>query len=89
MSKSNSKTSQETSLIDDIIAEMSQMELWDFVDPSDQAFWEEFFQIEDLLEVSDELDPPSFSISVENHKTGEVKTYSNIRLKSARKKVEC
>jgi hypothetical protein len=68
---------------------LDQPELWDLDDPRDQAFWEEFFHIEDLLSFTDELDPPTFSISVHNHQTGEVKTYSNIKLKSTRKKISC
>jgi hypothetical protein len=66
-----------------------QPEVWDIHDPRDQVFWEEFFKIEDMLSQTDELDPPTFSITVQNHQSGEVRTYSNIKLKSARKKVVC
>ena len=71
-----------------IFNDLEQLEFWDFNDPNDQAFWEEFFQIENLLEASDELDPPSFTISVQNQRNGEVKTYRNIRLKAVKSAIE-
>lgn len=75
--------------IDEIMKDLEQNDIWEMTDPNDQAFWEEFFQIEDLLEMSDELDPPKFTVSVHNHRTGVVKTYNNIKLKSTRKKIAC
>jgi hypothetical protein len=66
-----------------------QPDFWDVTDEADQSFWDEFFHLEDLLNVTDELDPPSFTITVQNHQTGEVKTYSNITLKSGKKKIVC
>ncbi len=75
--------------IDDLLKDLDQVDIWDMADPSDQAFWEEFFQIEDMLEMSDELDPPRFTVTVENHQTGTIKTFRNIKLKSVRKKTAC
>ena len=75
--------------IDDLINDLDQLEPWDLGDANDQAFWEEFFQIEDMLEETDELDPPQFTISVVNHQTGRVRTFDHIRLKSIRKKIVC
>ena len=80
----NSKK-QETDLITDYIG----LDAWEVLDQGDQHFWEEFFQIEELVSNTDELDPPSFTITVQNHQTGEVKTYKKIYLKSARKKTFC
>lgn len=71
------------------INSLEQPEVWDVQDPNDQSFWEEFFRIEELLNVTDELNPPTFSISVQNHQTGEVKTFSHIHLSSIRKKIVC
>jgi hypothetical protein len=73
----------------DQINHFDQPEVWDIMDPGDQSFWEEFFRLEELLETTDELDPPVFSISVQNHQTGEVRTFSHIQLKPARKKLLC
>jgi hypothetical protein len=73
----------------DHLAQLDQPEFWDICDPSDQVFWEEFFQIEELLDFHDELDPATFSITVQNHKTGQTRSYPHIRLQSARKKVRC
>jgi hypothetical protein len=92
MAKNHSKSSTppvKNSLPRDTFADMDQIDVWDIQDPNDQAFWEEFFRIEDMLSVTDELDPPSFSITVQNHQTGEAKTYQNIHLRPARKKVVC
>jgi hypothetical protein len=74
--------------IDKLLAS-DQPELWDIQDPGDQMFWEEFFRVEEMLSLTDELDPPRFSITIQNHQTGEVKTYKNISLRSVRKKVQC
>jgi hypothetical protein len=90
MAKTKSSKLPDLSDLDlDRIMNLDEPEVWDLDDPRDQAFWEEFFKIEDLLSYTDELDPPTFSISVHNNQTGEVKTYSNIKLKSARKKIAC
>jgi hypothetical protein len=59
------------------------------IDPAYQVFWEEFFRVEEVLEMSDEFDAPSFSITIQNEQTGEVKTYSNVKLKASRRKIEC
>lgn len=90
MSKSRTKPDQLPELNDlEKILGTDQPEFWDIADPSDQTFWEEFFKIEDLLSVTDELDPPQFSITVQNHQTGEVKTYQNIHLSPSKKKILC
>jgi len=73
----------------DQINHFDQPEVWDIMDPGDQSFWEEFFRLEEILETTDELEPPSFSITVQNHQTGEVRTFSRVRLKPARKKLLC
>jgi hypothetical protein len=73
----------------DTLGNIDDSVLWDFFDPSDEAFWQEFFQIEESLEATDELDPTTFSISVQNQHTGETRTFSHIHLKSTRKKIEC
>lgn len=73
----------------DQLLQLDQPDLWDINDPTDQAFWQEFFQIEEMLELSDELDPTTFSITVQNHKTGDVRSYPHIRLLSTRKKTRC
>jgi hypothetical protein len=73
----------------DLIDDLDQMELFDLCDPSDHIFWEEFFRIEEVLELTDELDPPTFSVSIRNDRTGETKTYNKIRLQSVRKKIVC
>jgi hypothetical protein len=91
MSKQSNKKIKEqkkTTKID-FLSDLEQTDVWDFHDPGDQRFWEEFFQVEELLEVTDEIDPPTFSITVQNHQTGETKTYSNIHLSAARKKIVC
>jgi hypothetical protein len=69
--------------------EITTINSWEYgeVVENDDPFWEEFFKIEDLLCMTDELDPPKFSITVQNHQTGDVRTYKNIRLKSSRKKL--
>jgi hypothetical protein len=66
-----------------------QPDVWDITDEADRSFWNEFLQLENLLSVSDELDPPEFTITLQNHQTGEIKTYSNIHLKSGKKKIIC
>jgi hypothetical protein len=75
--------------LDDIFSELDELELWDFVDPADQVFWEEFFKVENVLEMSDEFDAPSFTITVQNHQTGETKTYKNVKFKPSRRKISC
>lgn len=69
--------------------EITTINSWEYgeVVESEDPFWDEFFKIEDLLCMTDEMDPPKFTITVQNHQTGEVRTYKNIRLKSSRKKV--
>ena len=86
--KSNSNLDQTPSEVDQL-SHIDQPEVWDMLDPGDQSFWEEFFRLEELVDVTDELDPPSFSISIQNHQTGEVKTFSRITLKSAARKLSC
>ncbi len=88
MSKTNKKDADQKEQPDQI-NHFDQPEVWDITDPGDQSFWEEFFRLEELLETTDELDPPTFSISVQNHQTGEVRTFSRIQLKPARKKIRC
>jgi hypothetical protein len=85
MSKSDTgnKTPQDTTL------QLEQPEYWDICDPSDQMFWDEFFKIEELLELQDEIDPASFSITVQNHRTGETRSFPHIHLLSTRKKISC
>lgn len=73
----------------DAVGHLDQPDVWDIMDPGDQSFWEEFFKLEEVLETTDELDPPTFSITVQNHQTGEVKTFSQIHLKSVKKKIVC
>jgi len=85
--KSDSNTTSDQS--PDQMNHFDQPEVWDILDPGDQSFWEEFFRLEELLEATDELDPPSFSISIQNHQTGEVKTFSHIQLKPVRRKLDC
>lgn len=87
MAKDKKKSDQNSA--QDQINFFDQPEVWDILDPSDQSFWEEFFRLEELLETTDELDPPSFSISIQNHQTGEVKTFSHIKLKPAVRKLSC
>lgn len=87
MAKDNKKTDQTSE--PDQVNHFDQPEVWDILDPGDQSFWEEFFRLEELLEATDELDPPSFSISIQNHQTGEVKTFSHIQLKPATRKLIC
>ncbi len=88
MSKSSNKKVQIDELLD-LIDDLDQLEFFDIHDPDDQIFWEEFFQIEKLLEWTDEIDPTTFSVSIRNDKTGEIKTYNRIRLQSVRKKIVC
>lgn len=76
-------------LANDELREGDEPEFMDVQNPYDQAFWDEFFQVEDLLEMTDELDPPNFSVTVQNHRTGETKTYNKIHLQSTRKKIAC
>src|SRR5260221_418053 len=73
----------------DEVREGDEPEFMDLQNPFDQAFSDEFFQVEDLLEMTDELDPPNFSVTVQNHRTGETKTYNRIHLQSTRKKIAC
>lgn len=73
----------------DHFTQLDQPEFWEIVDPNDQTFWNEFFQIEEILNLHDELDPPTFSITIQNQKTGEVRSYPHVRLGSARKKTLC
>ncbi len=75
--------------LDDMLAELDELDLWDVTDPADQTFWEEFFRVEDVLEMTDEFDSPNFTITVQNNQTGETKTYHNIKLKPSRKKIDC
>jgi hypothetical protein len=89
MSNSKSKQNSPDQKLDDMLAELEELDLWDVSDPADQAFWEEFFKVEDALEMADEFDAPSFTITVQNHGTGETKTYRNIKLKASRKKISC
>jgi hypothetical protein len=65
------KYSTLTKELDDMISELEELEVWDFADPADQIFWEEFFKVENALEMNDEFDAPSFTITVQNHQTGE------------------
>ena len=88
MSKPKSDQS-ELQQLDDLFTELDELELWDFVDPADQVFWEEFFKVESALEMSDEFDSPSFTITVQNHQSGEVKTFKNIKLKPSMRKISC
>lgn len=74
--------------LDDLVTDLERFDLW-AADQNDQVFWDEFFQIEDMLEASDELDPPFFTVKIENHQTGKTKSYPKIRLKAARKKIVC
>jgi hypothetical protein len=86
MSKTkNNLTSQDV----DVLSSFDASESWAVTDPGDQSFWDEFFKIEEVLEATDEIDPPTFSITVQNHRTGEVKTYNRIHLKSAKQKIVC
>lgn len=71
----------------DTIEPNTSPDSWEVLDDGDASFWDEFFKIEDVLCATDELDPPSFSITVQNHQTGEVRTYQNIYLKSSRRKI--
>jgi hypothetical protein len=87
MAKGKKKTDHTQEV--DQMNHFDQPEVWDILDPGDQSFWEEFFRLEELLETTDELDPPSFSISIQNHQTGEVKTFSHISLKPAISKLLC
>ncbi len=75
--------------LDDMIADLEELDLWDVADPADQTFWEEFFKVEEALEMSDEFDAPSFTITVQNNTTGETNTYQNIKLKPSRRKIDC
>lgn len=74
---------------DDALAELEELDLWDMTDPADQAFWEEFFKVENILEMNDDFDAPSFTISIQNHDTGELRTYSGVKLKPSRQKIAC
>jgi len=89
MANSKSKQKAAENRLEDMITELEELDLWDFADPADQAFWEEFFKVENVIETADEIDAPSFTITVQNHDTGEVKTYSNIKLKPSRRKISC
>jgi hypothetical protein len=89
MSKTKPKLPDLSDLDLEKMMNLDEPEVWDIEDPRDQAFWEEFFKIEDILSITDEFDAPTFSISVQNNQTGEVRTYTNIHLKSARKKIAC
>jgi hypothetical protein len=89
MANTKPKQDAKDAQLNDMIAELEELDLWDVADPADQTFWEEFFKVEDALEMSDEFDAPSFTITVQNNSTGETKTYQNIKLKPSRKKVDC
>lgn len=89
MGKTKSKSDASEHQLDDMIAELDELDVWDFADSGDQAFWEEFFKVEDALEMADEFDAPSFSITVQNNSTGETKTYQNIKLKPSRRRIDC
>jgi len=89
MAKTKSKQDAAEPKMDDMIADLEELDLWDFADPADQTFWEEFFRVEDALEMADDFDAPSFTITVQNNQTGEAKTYKNIKLKPSRKKIDC
>jgi hypothetical protein len=64
-------------------------EFWDVNDSHEHAFWSEFLRLEEVLSESDDLDPPTFSVTIQNHQTGEVRTFKNIRLVATRKKIAC
>lgn len=89
MANPKSKSDAAEQKLDDMIAELDELDFWDFADTGDQAFWEEFFKVEDALEMADEFDSPSFSITVQNNSTGETKTYKNVKLKPSRRKIDC
>jgi len=89
MGKTKSKQPAALEKLDDMITELDELDLWDVADPADQMFWEEFFKVENTLELTDEFDAPSFTITVQNHDTDELKTFSNIKLKPSRSKVRC
>ncbi len=86
---SKTKTKSSFDLETDRVLELDEPEFWDITDQADQHFWEEFFHFEELIEVADELDSPEFSVTIQNHQTGEVKTFERIHLKSARRKIIC
>lgn len=79
----------EVALLDDAIAELEELDFWDMSDPADQAFWDEFFKVEDILEMNDDFDSPTFTISIQNHDTGELRTYNGVKLKPSRQKISC
>ncbi len=74
---------------DEVVNHFDQPDVWDVMDNADEAFWEEFFHLEDVLATTDELDPATFSISIENHQTGETKTFSKIHLKQTKSSLLC
>lgn len=89
MANTKPKQDAKDAQLNDMIAELEELDLWDVADPADQTFWDEFFKVEDALEMSDEFDAPSFTITVQNNSTGETSTYQNIKLKPSRKKIDC
>lgn len=89
MANTKPKPDQLTERLDDMIAELDELDLWDMVDPADRTFWEEFFKVEDALEQAEEFGAPSFTITVQNNSTGETRTYHNIHLKPSRKRIDC
>ncbi len=89
MSKTTDKTKSNTTIQKDEFKSLDAPEVWDIVDPQEQAFWDEFFKIEEMLELHDNLDPTTFSITIQNQKTGEVRSYDRVRLLSTKRKIRC
>lgn len=87
----NTKPKQDSAelKLDDMLTELDELDFWDASDQADQTFWDEFFKVEDALEMADEFDAPSFTITVQNNQTGETKSYQNVKLKPSRKKIDC
>jgi hypothetical protein len=86
-SKKTNHQSQQLEAAELEFAHLDEREVWDILDPGDQSFWEEFFRLEEIVEVSDELDPPTFAITIQNLQTGELRTFSKIKLKPSLKKL--
>ena len=82
------------SKIDTLIEELQELDLdgdevdfFDDINPDDAAFWQQFFKIEEVLGLMDPEDGPTFNITIQNEQTGEVKSYSGVRLKSGQKEL--
>ena len=87
MAKTKHSTKPVNDSFDEVISSLEQLEVWDVLDAADQSFWDEFFRIEEMLAFHDELEPPQFTVTVQNHQTGEVRTFQHVRFKSSKKRL--